>query len=94
MGFLAIFAVIYFLIQATIFWWLVNRNWGRGLKIAAALITISLLPLLMYLDGLHREFGDGGAANIVVMSLAFIGGFFTLIIVFVSHSIAQQSSVS
>jgi ABC-type glycerol-3-phosphate transport system permease component len=93
MEFLAVCAVIYFLIQATIFWWLERTNFRTCLKVSAALAVIFLLPSVMYLDGLYREFGDGGAANTVMALFGVIGGFSNAFVVFVFRSISHESAL-
>jgi ABC-type glycerol-3-phosphate transport system permease component len=94
MGMLAIFAVVYFLIQGAVLWRLGQTKLRSGLKALAALMAILLVPSIMYADGLYRELGDGGAANAVVSLLAAICGFITAFVVFVLRSIAKESSVS
>jgi ABC-type glycerol-3-phosphate transport system permease component len=89
---LALFAVIYFLIQATIFWGLGRTNLRSRLKFAAALVAIFLLPSAMYLDGLYREFGDGGAANTVMSLFGVMGGFLNAFVVFLFRSISHESA--
>ena len=93
MGFLGVAVGIYFVGQAAIFWWLGRTNLRSRLKFAAALVAIFLMPSVMYVDGLYREFGDGGAANTVMSLFGVIGGFLNAFAVFVSRAISHESAL-
>jgi hypothetical protein len=90
MGALVAFLIGYFLLQVAFFWWLIDRAWPRRMRVAAALAAIGLLPSLMYLETLYREFGDGGAVATVLAVLVFIGGFVTLMIVMILRAVITQ----
>lgn len=90
MDLLLVLSIGFFLIQAAFFWWLLDRKWDRRLRVAAALTAIGAVPSMMYLEGLSREFGDGGAANAVMIFFAVVGGFITLMAVIVIRSIVGQ----
>ncbi len=93
MGFLGVAITIYFLILAVIFLWLGRTKLRTWLKIFGALAAIFLIPTVMYVDGLYREFEDGGAANTVLSLVLVIGGFLTAFVVFVWRSIRHESAL-
>jgi hypothetical protein len=94
MDLLLVFSIGLFLTQATLFWWLIERKWDRWLRVVASLTVIGLVPSVMYVEGLHREFGDGGGVNAVLTFMAVVGGFLTLMAVIIIRSIIGQFSQS
>lgn len=92
MSFQGVAVGIYFLSQAAFFWWLGRTNLRSRLKFAAVLVAIFLLLSAMYINGLYREFGDGGAANTVMALFGVIGGFSNAFVVFVFRSISHESA--
>jgi ABC-type glycerol-3-phosphate transport system permease component len=93
MGYLGVAIGIYFLILAVLFWWLGRTKLRTRVKIFGALTAVFLIPTVMYVDGLYREFGDGGAANTVLCLVLVIGGFLNAFVVFVFRSIRHESAL-
>jgi uncharacterized membrane protein YdcZ (DUF606 family) len=93
MSVLGVAAGIYFLIQGGVFWRLGHTSLRTWLKVSTALAVIFLLPFVMYIGGIYREFGDDGAANTVVSLLAVVGGFLNAFVVFVFRSIRHESAL-
>jgi hypothetical protein len=94
MSFLGLAVGIYFSIQAVLFWWIGRTSLRTRLKVAAALVVVFLVPFVMYVDGLYRELGDGGAANTAMSLLAVTGGFLNAFVVFAWRSVRNESSLS
>jgi hypothetical protein len=92
MDLLLVFSIGLFLIQAALFWWLIDRKWNRQFRVIVALAVIGMVPSLIYVEGIYREFGDGGAANAVLIFLAVVGGLLTLLAVIVIRSVIGQFS--
>jgi hypothetical protein len=93
MSLLLLLGVGYFIVQGLFFWWLIDRPLGRWKMAAMILGALLFLPGIMYVDGLSKQFGDGGAANTVMIFLAVVGGVLTLVAAFFIRAIAQQSSL-